>query len=148
MAASACAGPAQRVSRALSRGLPATHEVSSIITSALRPEEDTGEVTAKPRQVTGATNHEQSHWEGVGNVAKNTPLEGTLGAGQIPTQTPTACDNNAGDREGPVPKVLARLCVYDLLFNKGNASDGRKRGTYWKMKLIHKPTTPGRTFVY
>lgn len=34
-------------------GLPATHEVSSIITFVLHPEEDTGEVTAKPTESPG-----------------------------------------------------------------------------------------------
>lgn len=38
----------------------------------------------------------------------------------------------------------ASMISVDLLFNKGNASYGRKFGTYWKTKLIHKPTTQGK----
>lgn len=53
----------QSVSHALFQlSLPATQEVSSIITFVLHgPEEDTGEVTAKPtlHRIIRATNHEE-----------------------------------------------------------------------------------------
>lgn len=52
----------QKVSRALPQlSLPATHEVSSIITFVLHPLKDTGEVTAEPtlHRVIAATSHEQ-----------------------------------------------------------------------------------------
>lgn len=47
-------------------------------------------------------------------MAKNTYQEGTLRAGQIPTQTPTSCYNNVGDREGLVNGILSQLCFYDI----------------------------------
>lgn len=95
--------PVPRVSRALfQRRLPAAHEVTSIITLVLPPEEDTGEVTAKPHAPEkGCLDHLDhkslaGHLKGIGNGAKNM----SLGQTKFPLRPPTSSSNSFGLRKG------------------------------------------------